>query len=283
MKFNRATFWGEYRKRFGKPTQAKVDAIEFLLTGFETQWKDLRQIAYALATIKHETANTFLPIYEKGAKSYFNKYEGRSDLGNTKPGDGYLFRGRGYVQITGRRNYTYFGIASDPDAALDKQTAFDIMTRGMASGRFTGKKLSAYINATKCDYIDARRVINGTDKALLIAGYARDFEKCLVADDNGAPEVPVIEETPAETKPSIWDRLTTWTEKFTKVNAFSDAVAPISSSSKFTVILTKVTGYLLMTAGFFVDHWLWLAGIVLLVAAIWYLSHSKDRAQERSK
>lgn len=96
-------------------------------------------------------------------------------------------------------------------------------------------------------------------------------------------ELPETTAQAADIKPSIWDRITGWTEKFTKVNALNDAVSPISSSSKFAVITTKAGGWALMLAGFFVDHWLWLAGIVLLVAAIWYLSHSKDRAQERSK
>jgi predicted chitinase len=81
-----------------------------------------------IATIAVETGS-FLPISEYGPRSYFNIYEGRLDLGNTQPGDGYRFRGRGYIQLTGRHNYTVYGqmlglpLADDPDQALDPTVA----------------------------------------------------------------------------------------------------------------------------------------------------------------
>jgi hypothetical protein len=49
----------------------------------------------------------------------------------------------------------------------------------MRAGAFTGKKLSDYISASKCDYTNARRIINGVDRADLIAGYAAKFERIL--------------------------------------------------------------------------------------------------------
>ncbi len=61
--------------------------------------------AHFLAQLEHESGG-FKYLTELGNKSYFNKYEGRKDLGNTQVGDGYKFRGRGYIQITGRANYT---------------------------------------------------------------------------------------------------------------------------------------------------------------------------------
>ncbi len=87
---------------------------------------DIRWGAHMLATIKHECADTFQPITERGAKAYFNKYEpGTSigkNLGNTVKGDGYLYRGRGYVQITGRANYqklsSVLGLTGEDDLIM---------------------------------------------------------------------------------------------------------------------------------------------------------------------
>jgi LysM repeat protein/predicted chitinase len=157
------------------------------------------QVAYMLATTKHETADTFAPISEYGSKSYFEgmydlflaKNEGRKkvakSLGNTQAGDGYNFRGRGFVQLTGRANYQKagqkFGIAltSNPDLAKgDFNLATKIMCWGMEEGIFTGKKLSHYINSGKADYTNARKIINGLDKAEKIASYAKNIEKCIV-------------------------------------------------------------------------------------------------------
>jgi putative chitinase len=177
MNFNRETFWTQYRQAYGKVTQKTVDAVEFLLSKFERTKLSRPQIAYLFGTVKHETANTFLPIYEKGRKSYFNKYDGR--LGNNQKGDGYKYRGAGYVQLTGRTNYLKYGIDTDPALAIEPNTAFDILVDGCTRGVFTGQRLDKYINASKTDFMGARRVVNGNDKASLIAGYARTFDKIL--------------------------------------------------------------------------------------------------------
>lgn len=62
-----------------------------------------RQAAF-LAQIGHESGS-LLYVKELGSDKYFEKYNGRKDLGNTQPGDGPRFAGRGLIQITGRANY----------------------------------------------------------------------------------------------------------------------------------------------------------------------------------
>lgn len=191
MRFDRKKFFDGVKDRIDSTLdQKQVNGLEFLISAFENdaRWITPQQIAYALATVFHETAGTFQPITEYGKKSYFDKYDGRKTLGNTEPGDGYRYRGKGYVQITGRKNFTKYGIENSPDKALEPAMAFHIMTDGMFKGRFTGKKITDYINGSECNYTEARRVINGTDRAGLIAGYAKSFEKILKASLISAAE-----------------------------------------------------------------------------------------------
>jgi putative chitinase len=178
--------------------------------------------AYVLATAWHETGRTMQPIVERGGPKYFAKYEvgtpiGRS-LGNTIKGDGLKFIGRGYVQITGRANYAKFSkllgidIVAKPDLALAPSTATQIIVTGMTKGLFTGKKMSDYTT-----FRDMRRVVNGMDKADVIAGYAVEFLSMLeavpapiIAAPAPAPAVVMSEnKTDIQMTPNVswWKRL----------------------------------------------------------------------------
>lgn len=110
----------------------------------------------AIATIAVETPR-FLPIpeYDTGAA-----YEGRRDLGNTQPGDGPRYKGRGFIQLTGRANYREYGLKlgldleADPDRALEPITAANIFAL-----YWTTKRVHEACEAR--DWPRVRRLVNG--------------------------------------------------------------------------------------------------------------------------
>lgn len=189
-----------FRKLFGisKITQNMVDNINYLFDEFNSlstpESTNPLYIAYMLATTWHETAMTFMPVKEAGSWQYLSKYDtGKlaKILGNTPEadGDGQLYAGRGYVQITGKNNYKKFSsivgedLIKNPDFTLRPRIAARILVEGSLKGMFTGKKLSDYIRVGSIgEFVEARRVINGTDKASLIASHAIKFLDCLVIE-----------------------------------------------------------------------------------------------------
>ncbi len=131
------------------------------------------QIAYVLATVKHETNGTFKPVKE----AYWLSEDWRKK--NLRY---YPYYGRGFVQITWKENYekfskiTGYDLVNNPDLALEISIAAFILVYGFKYGSFTGKKISDFINKDKTDYVNCRRCINGLDKADLIAKYAKEYE-----------------------------------------------------------------------------------------------------------
>ena len=123
---------------------------------------------------------------------YLSKYDtGRlaKILGNTPEadGDGQKYAGRGHVMITGLDNYKKFtkllgiDLVKNPDLALDPVVSAKILTIGSLRGVFTTRKLSDYIRTgERLDFIRARAVINGTDKAESIALHAEKFLACII-------------------------------------------------------------------------------------------------------
>lgn len=88
-----------------------------------------RRIEHFLAQALHETGGLKW-LKEFGGDAYFAKYDGR--MGNTKPGDGARYCGRGIFQLTGHDNYAHFGpkigvdLLANPDQAMDPATAVKI-------------------------------------------------------------------------------------------------------------------------------------------------------------
>lgn len=205
---NRTEFYARVRPIFGGSlSQKQVDGIEALLAA--TEDLPVTHRAYLLATAMHETASTMQPIAEYG--------KGRGKAYG-KPGKhGQAQYGRGYVQLTWDANYEKAdkalglngALLKDFNLAMQPTIAAQILVRGCEEGWFTGKSLDDYLP----DYVQARRVVNGTDKAQLIAGYAREFEAALRAAETLAslpPKQPATATKPAhapptaETPQSLW-------------------------------------------------------------------------------
>jgi len=150
------------------------------------------QAAYVLATAYWETARTMEPVRE----AFWLSEDWRQQNLRYFP-----WYGRGFVQITWERNYHKAGaelgvdLTTDPDAVMDPAVSAEILVLGSLEGWFTGKKLADYITLKHSNYRGARRVINGTDKASVIAEIAREYEEALLAEGYGIEGVaPVVED-----------------------------------------------------------------------------------------
>jgi putative chitinase len=209
---NRAAFFAAVRTNLfaGHLSQSQVDGMNAILDEWEAQGlTDHRWLAYMLATPMIETGGSFEPMtenlnysakrmcqvwpqrfptvtsalpYEHNPEKLANRvYAGRMGNGSEASGDGWKFRGRGLCQITGKDNYAKFGIAATPDKAAELPTAVKIMVVGMVAGTFTGKKLADYFHGNTTDWLNARRIINGLDRANDIAAHATKFYAAIEA------------------------------------------------------------------------------------------------------
>jgi hypothetical protein len=218
---DRKAFFDHIRKPLfgGSMTEQQVERIEAIIDAATAARWSLPWLAYGLATAYHETAR-FVHLVELGGEAYFRKmydpYGDRPALarknGNTEAGDGARYRGRGFVHITWKNNYRKAGdkigvdLVGKPDRAAEPPIAGPIMIAGMAEGWFTGKAMADYLNRKPPDYVNARRIINGVDKADMIAGYARTYEAALKAGayspgTTKPPAPPEPEPTPPPVEP----------------------------------------------------------------------------------
>jgi peptidoglycan hydrolase-like protein with peptidoglycan-binding domain len=121
---------------------------------------DATRIA-AAATVLVEVGPRFDPINEFGDRAYFTRmYEGRDDLGNTRPGDGARYHGRGYIQLTGRANYRTYGqrlgvpLENKPQLALEPKVAARVL-----ADYFKTRDIAA--SARRGDWREVREKVNG--------------------------------------------------------------------------------------------------------------------------
>lgn len=187
--FNRKFFFENSRRTLfdGSFRQSQIKGLTAMLDEWEKNWakSDDRWLAYMLATAHHETDRTMQPIeeYGKGKKLAYGKRVKMSRAPYTDTDA--IFYGRGFVQLTWYENYAKAGaklkvdLLHHPELSMESSNASKIMFYGMTEGWFTGKSLKNYFNATTEDWINARRIINGTDKAQLISSYAKKYYGCL--------------------------------------------------------------------------------------------------------
>lgn len=175
---NRAAFFDLIRADpfGGMLLQDQVAGIVAILDGWERLLPhgDPRWLAYALATSFHETARTMQPIEE------FGKGAGHA-YGDPDPVTGQAYYGRGLCQLTHKDNYRRAGrligadLVNHPEDALESDNAVAVLLLGMEHGLFTGKAFVDYFNADDELWREARRIVNGLDRADKIAGYGRAF------------------------------------------------------------------------------------------------------------
>lgn len=131
---------------------------------------DREMILMALGTIRAETEG-FVPISE-GISKYntapggrpFGKYDFRTDIGNNGTGDGDKYKGRGFIQLTGKENYKSIGqklglgmkLVENPDLANDSTVAADILAMFLKV-----KEAIVRQDLAKSDLAAARKRVNG--------------------------------------------------------------------------------------------------------------------------
>jgi hypothetical protein len=138
--------------------------------------KLLTQKAYVLATVEHETAGSFKPVeegYYLGGAERVKAFQ--------KTLRYWPYFGRGYVQLTWERNYAKYSrilgvdMVKNPHIATVPNVALFILVHGFKTGAFTGHTLERHVREGKTDFLNARRCINGTDRAGYISQIANGW------------------------------------------------------------------------------------------------------------
>lgn len=234
----------------GRMSQAQVDGVMAIVAAWLQMAfsADLRHLAYILATAFHETGARMQPVREgMGSDAKARRLLAGVAYGKPDPATGQVYYGRGLVQLTWARNYKSMGallglgdaLYRDPDRALQLDLSVRILIEGMhrgasTRGDFTGKSLEDYFNASTDDPVGARRIVNGTDKASLIASYYRSILDALRAAEaaaaTGAPPADVRPGPVQADKPVLARDRTTIGFSVTTVAGLAAAAAPVTGA-----------------------------------------------------
>jgi putative chitinase len=209
---NKATFYAVIRPHFGGKLDAKqVQGLDALLDECAAQGADLSQAAYIIATAHGETGGRFQPTrenmsytaerirqvwpsrfpsiaaakpFERNPIALANKvYNGR--MGNFEgSNDGWVFRGNGIPQLTGRDNHAKWGrnmglnLLLKPELLNDLSVSVRALVQPMLEGWATGLRLDEFVAGKKRNYTGARRVWGGVDPDKY-AALAKQYEVAL--------------------------------------------------------------------------------------------------------
>lgn len=198
---DRAAFYNVVRKPLGGLTTPSVQGLELFLTEGERRQEPLQRLAYVLATVWWETSKTMQPVRE--AYWIGNGNEAIAEAWRKKHLRYYPFYGRSYPQFTWGANYkkasdtwnTKFrgdgplvDFVKTPDAIMDPTYGVPLTFDAMEQGWFTGKDLADYIDTVDesdaedlREFVRARAIVNGKDRASDIGNLALTFEKGLKA------------------------------------------------------------------------------------------------------
>lgn len=190
--FDASKFFAVVRKELGPLTQSQVDGFNLVLDEWKTRnWTNVQQFAYVLATAWWESGKTMQPVREA---FYISPNYATAEAWRKRNLRYYPFYGRGLVQLTWEFNYKkaseLYGVdfVKNPDLALDPTYSVKIIFDGMENGWFTGKSLDDYIDDLDepdaedlREFTNARRIVNGTDKAATIGNIALTFERAIKA------------------------------------------------------------------------------------------------------
>ncbi|CAH1658791.1 Chitinase class I [Hyphomicrobiales bacterium] len=239
MTINRSTFFAYARRSpFGdRLTQQQVDGMTDILDEWDANYSrlPLTYLACYLGQAFRETGGTMAPVRETFAtsdKQAMARLETAWTSGKLPSVKTPYWRkgwfGRGRIQVTHAENYAYaqtksgLPIFGDRSLMLDSKAELKVSLPGTIEGWWTrGKhRMSMYLDRPNPDFEGARRIVNGTDKAKLVATYCEAFLAALKAAEIGKAQ-------PADALPAL---------------AVPDDIKPVESKSLWSALLTFATG-----------------------------------------